>query len=74
MPASAIVVPAPEPRRELLKLGLQQAVDLLRGRRADLIDEALIEDCVALNWLEWHGGNLRLTVVGSNVCKQLASA
>jgi len=27
----------------------------LKRRRADLISESLIEDYVALNWLEWNG-------------------
>ena len=35
------------------------------------IEVGYIDDCVALNWLEWHGGALRLTTTGDNVCKQL---
>ena len=31
-----------------------------------------IDDYVAMNWLEWNGGGLRLTTTGDNVCKQLA--
>lgn len=61
-------------RRELLQNGLQQAVDLLKSCRADLIGDGFIDDYVALNWLEWHGGSLRLTVVGGNVCRQAAAA
>ena len=61
-------------RREALQNGLQEAVDLLKSRRADLIGDGFIDDYVALNWLEWHGGNLRLTVVGGNVCKQATQA
>jgi hypothetical protein len=48
-------------------------VDYLRRRRADLIDESLIDDYVKLQWLEWHGGGLRLTVTGQNVCAQLTT-
>jgi hypothetical protein len=29
---------------------------------------------VALNWLEWHGGGLRLTITGRNVRAQVAQA
>ncbi|MEO8297817.1 MAG: hypothetical protein ABI574_08415 [Burkholderiales bacterium] len=47
-------------------------VEHLRQRRADLIDASLIEDYVALQWLEWYGGTLRLTVTGRNVCAQMA--
>jgi hypothetical protein len=42
-------------------------VDLLHRRRASEIPDGY----VALNWLEWHGGGLRLTITGSNVCRQL---
>lgn len=64
----------PDPRRELLRDGLRQTVDYLKQRRADLIDDRAIAEYVALNWLEWHGGSLRLTIVGGNVCKQMAAA
>lgn len=64
----------PDPRRELLRDGLRQTVDYLKQRRADLIDDRAIAEYVALNWLEWHGGSLRLTIVGGNVCKQMAVA
>ena len=40
------------------------------GEAADIAD-AHIDDYVALNWLEWNGGGLRLTTTGENVCKQL---
>jgi len=26
---------------------------------------------VALHWLEWNGGALRLTVTGTNMCEQM---
>jgi len=59
------------PRLGLLRDDLPATVDLLKRRRADLISESLIEDYVALNWLEWNGGALRLTVTGNNMCEQM---
>ncbi len=58
-------------RKERLRLALPAAVELLRTRQAGLIASAQIDEFVALNWLEWHGGTLRLTVTGSNVCSQM---
>ncbi len=58
-------------RREQLRLELLTTVDSLQRRRADLISEGIIEDYVALHWLEWNGGALRLTVTGTNVCEQM---
>ncbi|WP_310460127.1 hypothetical protein [Sphaerotilus sp.] len=58
---------------DVLRSALLPTVEFLSRRRADLIDTALIEDYVALNWMEWHGGSLRLTVTGRNVCAQLAT-
>jgi len=57
-------------RKERLRQALPAAVELLRTRQAGLIAAREIEEFVALNWLEWHGGTLRLTVTGSNVCSQ----
>jgi hypothetical protein len=57
-------------RKERLRLALPAAVELLRSRQAGLIAAREIEEFVALNWLEWHGGTLRLTVTGSNVVSQ----
>jgi hypothetical protein len=57
-------------RRERLRLALPAAVALLRARQAGLIPSSEIDEFVALNWLEWHGGTLRLTVTGENVCSQ----
>jgi len=65
---------APLDRKERLRQGLPAAVELLRTRQASLIGAGEIDEYVALNWLEWHGGSLRLTVTGSNVCSQLSSA
>lgn len=69
-PAEAI---APRTRLEQLRDDLPGTVDCLKRRRADLIDTTLIDEYVALQWLEWHGGGLRLTVTGRNVCAQIAS-
>jgi len=57
-------------RKERLRQALPVAVELLRTRQAGLIGPVQIEEFVALNWLEWHGGTLRLTVTGANVCSQ----
>jgi len=51
---------------------LLATVQSLKHRRAAEIDESLIDDYVALNWLEWNGGGLRLTTTGDNVCRQLS--
>jgi hypothetical protein len=61
----------PVSRREQLRLELLTTVDSLRRRRADLVSEGFIEDYVALHWLEWNGGALRLTVTGTNMCEQM---
>ena len=61
----------PVSRREQLRLALLTTVDSLRRRRADLIAAGFIEDYVALDWLEWYGGALRLTVTGANMCEQM---
>jgi hypothetical protein len=63
----------PPLRREALRDALLSTVNLLKLHRAAEIDAGFIDDYVALNWLEWNGGGLRLTITGSNVCKQLAS-
>jgi hypothetical protein len=60
-------------RREALRSELPATVALLKRRRAGEIDGVDIADYVALHWLEWHGGSLRLTTTGENVCKHLAS-
>jgi hypothetical protein len=59
-------------RREALRAALPATADLLKRRRAAEIDPVDIDDYVAMNWLEWNGGGLRLTTTGDNVCKQLA--
>jgi hypothetical protein len=58
-------------RREALREDLLATVALLKRRRASDIADGYIDDYVALRWLEWHGGTLRLTTTGENVCRQL---
>ena len=57
-------------RKERLRQALPAAAELLRTRQAGLIAAREIEEFIALNWLEWHGGSLKLTVTGSNVVSQ----
>lgn len=61
----------PTLRREVLRDALLSTIELLRKRRASDIPEGYVDDYVALNWLEWNGGGLRLTTTGDNVCQQL---
>ena len=61
----------PAPRQEALRHSLPATVDLLKQHRAGDIAEIDIDDYVSLNWLEWNGGSLQLTVTGNNVCKQM---
>jgi hypothetical protein len=61
-------------RKERLRQALPAAAELLRSRQAGLIAAREIEEFVALNWLEWLGGSLRLTVTGSNVVSQSRAA
>ncbi len=58
-------------RDEALRGGLLDTVTLLKQHRAAEIVEGYIDHYVSLNWLEWNGGSLRLTVTGDNICKQL---
>ena len=55
-----------------LRQALPETVDRLKQRHADQIDADDIEAYVALNWLEWHGGGLRLTITGRNMRAQMA--
>lgn len=68
-----IARPPPALRREALRDALLATVGQLRRCRAADIPDGYIEDYVALNWLEWNGGSLRLTITGDNVCKQLTA-
>ena len=70
MPAVLATRPAQFSRDNLLD-ALLETVELLRCRRAAEIGAGYIDAYVALNWLEWNGGSLRLTVTGDNVRKQL---
>ena len=63
----------PLSRQQRLREALPATVDCLHRRRADMIEDGFIDDYVALHWLEWHGGSLRLTITGTNVCQQLAA-
>ncbi|HLL11465.1 MAG TPA: hypothetical protein VEZ89_08460 [Rubrivivax sp.] len=63
----------PALRRDSLRESLLATVDLLKQRRAAEIDPVFIDEYVALNWLEWNGGGLRLTVTGENICRQLSA-
>jgi hypothetical protein len=69
--AGAVACLPPVSRREQLRLELLTTVDSLHRRRADLVSDGFIDDYVALRWLEWNGGVLRLTVTGTNMCEQM---
>jgi hypothetical protein len=58
-------------RRDSLRDALPATVGLLKLRRAAEIAETDIDDYVALNWMEWNGGGLRLTTTGENICRQM---
>ncbi|MDM0014274.1 hypothetical protein QTH87_17680 [Variovorax sp. J22P168] len=60
--------------RERLRQALPATVDHLLQHQAGRIDENDVDAYVRLNWLEWHGGGLRLTITGRNVCAQMAPA
>jgi hypothetical protein len=65
--------PPTSSKRDDLRTALPATKDLLHRRRADLIGDGIIADYVALHWLEWNGGALRLTVTGSNIWDQITS-
>ncbi|HEY2256853.1 MAG TPA: hypothetical protein VGI11_14530, partial [Variovorax sp.] len=58
--------------RERLRQALPATVGHLQQHQAGRIDDSDIDAYVRLNWLEWHGGGLRLTITGRNVCAQVA--
>lgn len=60
-------------RQETLREALLSTIDSLHRRRAAEIPDGFIDGYVALNWMEWHGGGLRLTPTGENICKQLSN-
>jgi hypothetical protein len=73
---STVATTPPEPvlRREQLRNELLATVDSLHRRRADLVGEGFIADYVALRWLEWNGGALRVTATGDRMCEQMRAA
>ena len=68
---TAPALPAPVLRRDQLRNRLPEIVDALNRRRADLFPEGFIDDYVALDWLEWRGGALHVTVTGANICNSM---
>ena len=46
---------------------LSATCDALRQRRARDIPEKTIDQFVAIRWLEWNGGSLRLTPAGETM-------
>lgn len=54
-----------------LREALLTNVALLDRRRAGQIGDSTIDEYLALQWFEWNGGALRLTVVGQNICEQI---
>ncbi len=60
-------------RQDMLRDRLLATVDLLKQRRAADIAEGFIDDYVALHWMEWRGGSLKLTTTGENVCRHLTA-
>ncbi len=62
-------MPVPQTLDEL-RASLRQSVDALQRRQANEIPEKLIDRLVDLDWLEWHGGGLRLTTTGTNIHRQ----
>ena len=68
--SQSVSTPAPL-RSQVLRDSLLSTIDLLTRRRAAEIGDGFIDDYVALNWLEWNGGALRLTVTGQNIRRQL---
>lgn len=67
---SSALLPAAA-RRDMLRDELLATVSLLKQRRAAEIAEGYVDDYIALHWMEWHGGSLRLTTTGENLCKHL---
>ena len=57
-----------------LQQSLLSTVDALSRRRACDIPEATIDQLVALRWLDWRGGSLRLTEAGETMVVKVQSA
>ncbi len=62
-PAMTKMKPAPAVTEEICD-AFVSASDALLRRRANLIANSDIEDFVALGWMDWHGGSLRITPLG----------
>ena len=60
-------------RRDALRDNLPIIVQLLKQHLARHIPDGYVEDYLALDWLEWHGGTLRLTITGQNMCRYATS-
>jgi hypothetical protein len=73
-PTPAPAPQAPLTHRETMSSKLLATADLLKRRRAADIREVDIDDYVAMHWLEWHGGSLRLTTTGENMCRHLTAS
>jgi hypothetical protein len=71
--AARPALPSTASRQDVLRESLLATVDLLKQCRACDVADGYLDDYVALQWLEWNGGALRLTVTGQNVCRQLAA-
>jgi len=59
--------------RQVLMGALPNTAMLIERRRCSEIEEGYIDGYVNLNWMEWNGGSLRLTVTGQNIRKQMMS-
>jgi len=57
-----------------LQQSLLATVDALARRRACDIPEQTIDQLVALRWLQWSGGSLRLTEAGETMVVKVQSA
>ncbi|AKJ29832.1 hypothetical protein [Caldimonas brevitalea] len=64
-------IQGPPPEREMLRAQLPTVERLLRSRRVDLLSLRDLGQYLALEWIEWYGGTLRLTDVGRNVRDQV---
>jgi archaellum component FlaD/FlaE len=57
-----------------LQDSLLATVDALSRRRACDIPEETIARFVAMRWLQWNGGNLRLTAAGEDMLAKVHAA
>jgi hypothetical protein len=58
-------------RRADLRDGWLENIERLRRCHASEIPEDFIDDYLAMSWLQWNGGALKLTELGENVRLQL---